>query len=117
DVMLAAGWLAEVERLVGWGYTRACAAMNSLGYRELLAYIAGVMSWDETVAAIKKATCHLAKRQLTWVRKIAHVHWFNLSAMDEERGVATLVQHLQGRLEDRQGGASGAQNVDAVVEG
>src|SRR6516165_10527123 len=23
DAMLAAGWLAEVERLVGWGYTRA----------------------------------------------------------------------------------------------
>ena len=117
DAMLAAGWLAEVERLVGWGYTRACAAMNSLGYRELLAYVAGEMGWDETVAAIKKATCHLAKRQLTWFRKMAHVHWFNLSAMDEQRAVATLVQHLQAVLDERKGGESGAQHVDAVVEG
>ena len=117
DAMLAAGWLAEVERLVGWGYTRACAAMNSLGYRELLAYVAGEMGWDETVAAIKKATCHLAKRQLTWFRKMAHVHWFNLSAMDEQRAVATLIQHLQAVLDERKGGESGAQNVDAVVEG
>jgi len=114
--MLAAGWLAEVERLVGWGYTRACAAMNSLGYRELLAYMAGEMGWDETVAAIKKATCHLAKRQLTWFRKMAHVHWFDLSAMDEQTAVVTVVQYLQAVLEARQGGRNGAPNVDAVVE-
>jgi hypothetical protein len=37
--------------------------------------------------------------------------------MDEQRAAATLIQHLQARLEDRQGGESGAQNVDAVVEG
>jgi tRNA dimethylallyltransferase len=115
--MVAAGWLAEVERLIGWGYTRACAAMNSLGYRELLAYVAGEMDWDETVAAIKKATCHLAKRQLTWFRKMTHVPWFNLSTMDEQRAIVTLVQHLQAALEDRKSWVSGAQNVDAVVEG
>jgi len=117
DAMLADGWLAEVERLAGWGYTRACAAMNSLGYRELLAYIAGEMGWDETVAAIKKATCHLAKRQLTWFRKMAHVHWFNLSAMDEQSAVATLVRHLQAGLEDRTGGGSSAQHGGAVGGG
>ena len=92
DAMLAAGWLAEVERLVASGYTRACAAMNSLGYRELLAYMAGEMQWDETVAAIKKATCHLAKRQLTWFRKMPRLHWFNLSTCDEQTAVSTIVQ-------------------------
>jgi tRNA dimethylallyltransferase len=79
--------------------------------------MAGEMGWDETVAAMKKATCHLAKRQLTWFRKMAHVHWFNLSAMDEQTAVATLVQHLQAALDERKGWESGAQNVDAVVEG
>src|SRR2546427_4904340 len=83
DAMLAAGWLAEVERLVGWGYTRACAAMNSLGYRELLAYMAGEEGWGGTGAALKKATCHLGQRQLPRVCKMGHVHWFNLSAMGE----------------------------------
>jgi tRNA A37 N6-isopentenylltransferase MiaA len=75
------------------------------------------MGWDETVSAIKKATCHLAKRQLTWFRKMACVQWFNLSAMDEQRAVATLVQHVQAVLEDREGKGSGAQPVAAVVEG
>jgi hypothetical protein len=36
--------------------------------------------------------------------------------MDEQTAVATLVQHLQAALADRQGWESGAQKVDAVVE-
>jgi tRNA A37 N6-isopentenylltransferase MiaA len=79
--------------------------------------MAGETGWDETVAAITKATCHLAKRQLTWFRKMAHVHWFNLSVLDERTAVATLVQHLQAALDERKGWESGVQSVDAVVEG
>jgi tRNA dimethylallyltransferase len=75
------------------------------------------MDWDETVAAIKRATYHLAKRQLTWFRKMTHVHWFNLSTMDERRAADTLVRHLQAVLADRESRVSGTQNVDAVVEG
>jgi tRNA dimethylallyltransferase len=95
DAMLAAGWLAEVEHLVAVGYTRQCAAMQSLGYRELLAYIAGERAWDETVTAIKKATRQLAKRQLTWFRKMPHLHWINLTALDEQTAVRTILAYLQ----------------------
>jgi tRNA dimethylallyltransferase len=103
DTMLAAGWLAEVERLVMWGYTRECAAMNSLGYRELLAYVAGEQAWHETVIAIKKATCQLAKRQLTWFRKMPRLYWFNLSLLGEQTAVTTLVTHLQAVLTGGEG--------------
>lgn len=101
DAMLAAGWWAELERLVASGYTRACTAMNSLGYRELLAYMAGEMGWPETVTVIKQATCQLAKRQLTWFRKMPCLHWFNLSVCDEQTAVSTIMRHLQCRLEGR----------------
>lgn len=113
DAMLAAGWLAEVERLVALGYTRTCTAMQSLGYRELLAYKAGEMAWHETVTAIKKATCHLAKRQLTWFRKMPHLHWFNLSACDEQTAVTTMVRQLQSVLEGSASWACGAHTGDA----
>jgi tRNA dimethylallyltransferase len=114
DMMLAAGWLAEVERLVRWGYTRECAAMNSLGYRELLAYVAGEMAGHETVTAIKKATCHLAKRQLTWFRKMPRLYWFNLSAVDEPTAVTTLVTHLRAVLTGGEGGERDSYMVDAL---
>jgi hypothetical protein len=48
---------------------------------------------------------------------MTHVHWFNLSTMDEQRAATILVQHLQAVLQNRESRVSGAQNVDAVVEG
>ena len=61
EAMLAAGWLAEVKALKRQGYDRSCHPMNSLGYRELLAYLDGQYSWPETAQAIVKATRQLAK--------------------------------------------------------
>jgi tRNA dimethylallyltransferase len=95
EAMLEAGWLTEVERLRGQGYTRTCAALNSLGYRELLAYVEGHTPWEETLAAINKATRHLAKRQLTWLRKFPHLFWINLSILDENTAIACILKRLQ----------------------
>ena len=95
DAMLAAGWLAEVERLVARGYTETCAAMNSLGYRELLGYLAGRTGWQETVDAIKQATRRFAKRQLTWFSKLPALSWYNLSRVDESTVVAEVVNTLR----------------------
>lgn len=98
DAMLAAGWLAEVEALVAQGYTRDCAAMNSLGYRELLAYHAGETPWPDTVAAIKQATRRFAKRQLTWFRKCPHLHWQPLAAGQEDAVISRLIDQVQQEM-------------------
>ena len=95
DTMLAAGWLSEVERLVACGYTETCAAMNSLGYRELLSYLAGRTGWQETVNGIKQATRRFAKRQLTWFSKLPDLSWYNLTHLDENTVVAEGVNALR----------------------
>jgi tRNA dimethylallyltransferase len=95
DAMLAAGWLEEAEMLVTQGYTRACTAMNSLGYRELLAYLEGQSTWPDTVQAISRATRLFAKRQLTWFRKMPHLSWLNLSHLDEQTAVSHILEHFQ----------------------
>jgi tRNA dimethylallyltransferase len=95
EAMLAAGWLDEVTSLVARGYTRECAAMKSLGYRELLAYMDGQTSWSDTVAAIKQATRRFAKRQCTWFRKFPRLHWLNLSSLPEEAAIASILHTLQ----------------------
>ena len=96
EAMLAAGWLAETERLVAQGYTRSCTAMNSLGYRELLSYLEGQSTWHDAVQAIGKATRLLAKRQLTWFRKLPHLSWLNLSHLDEQTAVSHILERFQG---------------------
>ncbi|MGQ4807127.1 tRNA dimethylallyltransferase [Candidatus Entotheonellaceae bacterium PAL068K] len=97
EAMLAAGWLAEVKTLVARGYTCGCAAMNSLGYRELLAYEAGRATWADTVTAIQTATRRFARRQLTWFRKFPHLHNLSLSALDAETAVVRILKALQLR--------------------
>jgi tRNA dimethylallyltransferase len=101
EAMLAAGWLAEAEALAAQGYTRACTAMNSLGYRELLAYLEGENTWPDTVQAIDRATRLLAKRQLTWFRKLPHLSWLNLSHLDEQAAVSRILDHFQGMSAQR----------------
>ena len=93
--MLAAGWLTEVRELLRQGYHRSCHPMNSLGYRELLAYLDGQYSWPEMVQAIVKSTRRLAKRQLTWFRKLPHITWLNLSGLEEGAAVAQILERVQ----------------------
>jgi tRNA dimethylallyltransferase len=94
DAMLTAGWLEEVDALVARGYTHTCAAMNGLGYHELLAYRAGRMAWADAVTTIKKRTRLLAKRQLTWFRKMPDLTWVDLSAHDEGTAVRRILAIL-----------------------
>ena len=96
DAMLGAGWLAEVRTLRAHGYTESCAAMNGLGYRELLSYLAGGKMWQETVDAIKRATRRLAKRQLTWFGRMQDLAWYNLSEKGEDAVVAEILSRLRG---------------------
>ena len=98
EAMLSNGWLAEVEALLARGYTRACSAMNSLGYRELLAYLDGECAWSDTVHTIIKSTRQLAKRQLTWFRKLPHLSWLSLTGLDEQAAVAQVLDRLQWPL-------------------
>ena len=69
--------------------------MNSLGYRELLGYLAGRTAWQETVDSIKQATRRFAKRQLTWFSKLPDLSWYNLTRVDESAVVAEAVNALR----------------------
>lgn len=70
DGMLAAGWLQEVRSLLEGGVPPDAPPFRSIGYAELLHHVTGSVPLDVTVENIKKATRNLAKRQLTWMRKM-----------------------------------------------
>ncbi len=83
DAMLEAGFADEVRSLLAKGVPRDCPAMKGIGYREMLAYLAGSMDLPLAAEEIKKATRHFAKRQLTWFRKMPYVHWYAASQGEE----------------------------------
>ena len=68
DVMLRDGLVEEVKRLREKGLARGDVSMQALGYKEILDYLDGIVSYEEAVRILKRDTRHFAKRQLTWFR-------------------------------------------------
>jgi tRNA dimethylallyltransferase len=69
DEMLAAGALDEVAAARAAGPFSQTAA-QAIGVRELCAVLDGELTLEEATARMKARTRRLARRQLTWMRKL-----------------------------------------------
>ena len=87
DVMLANGLIAEVEALLAAGYPRDSIALQSFGYRELIAYLDGDCTYTEAISQLKQNTRRFAKRQLTWFRKDPRIAWLDRESTSDIVGV------------------------------
>lgn len=86
--MMAAGLLAEVQRLAEAGYSWRKPAMSGLGYRQLGQYIRGEISLEEAVALIKKETRRFARQQYNWFRlDDERIRWFEDASYEEIKGL------------------------------
>jgi tRNA dimethylallyltransferase len=95
DEMLEDGLLEEVRALLDSGYSRDLYSMQSLGYRELAAYLADEHDLEEAVRLIKRNTRHFARRQLIWFRKEKNVNWVQThDTSGEFRGVNGLEEEI-----------------------
>lgn len=81
DLMLQEGLLKEAKKLYSFKHLNA---LNTVGYKEIFAYLDGSFSLDFAVEEIKKNTRRFAKRQLTWYRKDSNIKWFNYDCSPEE---------------------------------
>ncbi len=86
DVMLANGLIAEVESLLATGYSRDTFALQSFGYKELIAYLDGKCTYVEAVEQLKQNTRRFAKRQMTWFRKDTRIEWVDRESTSDVVG-------------------------------
>jgi len=96
DLMMEAGWLEEVKRLVELGYKAEDPGLNILGYRHLFAYLKNDHQGDlkRVVETIKKETRNLAKRQLTWFRREKEIQWIMISESNEPDMLAENIYEI-----------------------
>ncbi|MBR6246611.1 MAG: tRNA (adenosine(37)-N6)-dimethylallyltransferase MiaA [Bacteroidales bacterium] len=78
DQMMEKGLLEEVRSLLPY---RRCTALQTVGYKELFAYLDGLIPLDEAVRQIKSNTRRYARKQLTWWRRDPSARW--ISAVGE----------------------------------
>ncbi|MCA9976115.1 MAG: tRNA (adenosine(37)-N6)-dimethylallyltransferase MiaA [Anaerolineales bacterium] len=94
DGMMAAGLLAEVERLREMGYGRFLPSISGLGYRQLYDYLEGELTLAEAVQRIKFETHRFVRQQNTWFRADdPAITWFEMAEAGVETAVATFVQN------------------------
>lgn len=95
DMMVEQGWIEEVKGLLDAGVSVSCQAMKAIGYGELAQYIRGERTLADAVDEIKKRTRHFAKRQLTWYKRMAYIHWFDKDAYASEEALARdVIAHI-----------------------
>jgi tRNA dimethylallyltransferase len=91
--MLDEGLLDEIRTLWARGYGADLSPLDSVGYREMGAYLRGELDYEAAFEAFTRATRRLAKRQMTWWRSDPTVEWFHPDCDDAallERATAWL---------------------------
>ena len=68
---------------------RQLNSLQTVGYKELFAYFDGEYDLNRAIELIQQNTRHYAKRQLTWYRRDAEIHWLNAKD-DYEKNCAII---------------------------
>lgn len=72
--MMEAGLLEEAKAVYP---KRALNSLQTVGYKELFAYLDGEYDLHRAIELIQQNSRHYAKRQLTWFRRDNEIHWLN----------------------------------------
>jgi len=75
DAMIRQGLREEVRHLLEMGYDSTIKAMQSLGYKQMVAHLQGEYDLTEATRRIKRDTKRYAKRQITWFKADTKIHW------------------------------------------
>lgn len=89
DIMVQQGLIEEVKNLLADPrISPDTMCMQSIGYKQICQYLTGECTLDEAVFSIKQQTRRFAKRQLTWFRHEADVHWLDMTKLKTAQAAA-----------------------------
>ncbi|MEX0680554.1 MAG: tRNA (adenosine(37)-N6)-dimethylallyltransferase MiaA [Balneolales bacterium] len=83
DHMLENGLLQEVRDILNMSYSPDLQSLQTVGYREPIAYFDGQLTYEQMHEKIKRNSRQYARRQLTWFRRWKGVYWLNQSGVSE----------------------------------
>ena len=93
DAMLEDGWIDEVKYLLSKYPDLTLNFYSSIGYLELVNYLTGNSSFEETVTRIQNKTISFVKKQYNWFSlNDTRIHWttgFPFSGVDNSWDIVT----------------------------
>ncbi len=91
DKMISDGLVNEVKSVLEMGYSSELNSLNTVGYKELIAYLKSEFDLNRAVELIKRNTRRYAKRQMTWFRKDDRINWFKIEKEDQLEIIANSI--------------------------
>nr|WP_233120107.1 tRNA (adenosine(37)-N6)-dimethylallyltransferase MiaA [Tissierella creatinophila] len=83
DIMIEQGLVEEVKLLLNIGYDPNSVALQGIGYKEIILYLDGRLTLEESIDLIKQKSRNYAKRQLTWFRRDSRIKWINVDEFED----------------------------------
>jgi tRNA dimethylallyltransferase len=83
DLMIQAGLVEEVKKLLAMGYSAELKSMQSIGYRHVVGFLNGSLPWAECLRTLKRDTRRFAKRQFTWFGADPQIKWHQPDRLNE----------------------------------
>jgi len=105
--MIKAGLLREVRALRERGYGADLRPMQGIGYRHMQPVVDGADTLVNALEGIKIDTRRFARRQRTWLRSVADVHWHDPTEVDSiSKRVEAFLAKPDSRRLDSSGDSS-----------
>ncbi len=93
ESMISKGLINEVKTLLEEGKLASRTSRQAIGYKEIIAYLEGEITFSQAVEEIKKKTRQFAKRQLTWFKADRRVQWLVVDGLSPLQ-MAEKIFHL-----------------------
>ncbi|WP_294983572.1 tRNA (adenosine(37)-N6)-dimethylallyltransferase MiaA [uncultured Fenollaria sp.] len=100
DKMIAAGLLDEVKDIIKDMSSEEIAsnrALLAIGYKELISYLQGEITYERAVDLIKQKSRNYAKRQLTWFRRESEANFIDVNFEDIDQTLNTIYNDIMKR--------------------
>ncbi|MBC2575711.1 tRNA (adenosine(37)-N6)-dimethylallyltransferase MiaA [Peptostreptococcus canis] len=98
DLMFENGLIEEVKSLVDEGFSKDLVSMKAIGYKEIIDYLNGITTLEESKSIIKQNSRRYAKRQITWFKRYKDAFWIDL---DNTKNIDEQIDIIMNLLKER----------------
>lgn len=96
EVMMENGLLKEVEYLYDkYGYTKALR--TGICYKELVVYLKGLVTLEESIRLMQQKCRNYAKRQYTWFKYQMDINWFDVDYDNFENTIDEVIKYIKNK--------------------
>lgn len=97
DMMFQQGFLDEVRQILDMGFSRHDPGLNTVGYKDAIAYVNNEVDRSQMIADMKTQTRRYAKRQLTWFRRWDFIQWIDIDKLTTEEALRFIFNNLAAK--------------------